>query len=222
MRKPLTFALILAALMITNASVAQVPPPKPGVTWAPMPIRSEKQAAAGMKGGEGGQCLHGIARSPADDKRIYLAIDVVGVWRSNDGGASWEMCRMEGLHVLGTSSVETNPRNKDDVLVYAQAVWEQPREKEEGLYRSMDGGMTWRRVIDVRNEDKRRGQRHLIDYAADGRRVYFLAYAGEKSQGGLYVSNDAGNTFEGPISLQDTVGTEIQVDPRNPDVLYVA
>src|SRR5687767_3255821 len=192
---------------------AQAPPSKPNVTWSPMPIRSEKQAAAGMRGGEGGQCLHGIARSPADDKRIYLAIDVVGVWRSNDGGASWEMCRMEGLHVLGTSSVETNPRNKDDVLVYAQAAFEQPREKEEGLYRSMDGGGTWRRVVEVRNEDKRRRQRHLIDYSAEGRRVYFLAYKGDKSERGLYRSDDAGATFQGPLSLQGVVGTEIQVDP---------
>src|SRR5687768_6242838 len=127
------------------------------------------------------------------------------------------MCRMEGLHVLGTSSVETNPRNKDDVLVYAQAVWEQPREKEEGLYRSMDGGMTWRRVIDVRNEDKRRGQRHLIDYAADGHRVQFLANADQRHQGGLDASNDAGNTYAAPLPPQRTFGTEIPVAPRNPD-----
>ena len=31
------------------------------VKWSPMPIRSERQVAQGIKGGEGGQCLHGIA-----------------------------------------------------------------------------------------------------------------------------------------------------------------
>src|SRR6266513_4794722 len=75
------------------------------VKWAPMPIRSERQVALGLKGGEGGQCLHGIERSRADDKRICLAVDVVGVWRSKDAGFSWEPCKNIGLHALGTSSI---------------------------------------------------------------------------------------------------------------------
>ena len=33
------------------------------VKWSPMAIRSERQVALGLKGGEGGQCLHGIERS---------------------------------------------------------------------------------------------------------------------------------------------------------------
>src|SRR5688500_10254832 len=97
---------IAAALPVCTACLAQNhPPAREGAKWLPLPIRSEKQASLGMKGGEGGQCLHGITRAFGDDKRIYLAIDVVGVGRSTDGGASWEMCRMEGLHCLGTSSI---------------------------------------------------------------------------------------------------------------------
>src|SRR5689334_745393 len=67
------------------------------VKWLPMPIRSERQVALGLKGGEGGQCLHGIERARSDDKRIYLAVDVVGVWRSKDAGFSWEPCKNIGL-----------------------------------------------------------------------------------------------------------------------------
>src|SRR5712671_3541038 len=187
------------------------------VKWAAMPIRSERQVAQGIKGGEGGQCLHGIERSRSDDKRIYLAVDVVGVWRSKDAGFSWEPCKNIGLHALGTSSVAVHPKDADHVLVYAQAAWEQPRQPEEGLYESKDGGESWSRVVNVPNRDTRRQFRHLIEYTADGGRVYFLAY-----KGGLYRSDDGGSSFQGPLGLKDVGASEIRVDPQNKDVVWVA
>src|SRR6267142_1656049 len=187
------------------------------VKWSPMPIRSERQVALGLKGGEGGQCLHGIERSRADDKRIYLAVDVVGVWRSKDAGFSWEPCKNIGLHALGTSSVAVHPRDAERVLVYAQAAWEQPRQPEEGLYESKDGGETWNRVVNVPNRDTRRQFRHLIEYTLDGSRVYFLSY-----KGGLYRSDNGGTSFQGPLGLKDVGASEIRVDPQNKDVLWVA
>src|SRR4051812_12732818 len=187
------------------------------VKWAPMPIRSERQVAQGIKGGEGGQCLHGIERSRSDDKRIYLAVDVVGVWRSKDAGFSWEPCKNIGLHALGTSSVSVDPKNADHVLVYAQAAWEQPRQPEEGLYESKDGGESWNRIVQVANRDTRRQFRHLIDYTADGSRVYFLAY-----KGGMYRSDNGGTSFQGPLGLKDVGASEIRVDPTNKDVVWVA
>lgn len=187
------------------------------VTWAPMPIRSEHQVKLGMKGGEGGQCLHGVARSPANDRRIYLAVDVVGVWKSEDDGASWGPCRDVGLYCLGTTSIEANPKDADQVFVYVQAVWEKVREPEEGLYVSNDAGATWTRVVAAANPDKRRGFRHLIEVNADGRRVYLGAY-----DGGLYRSDDAGVTWQGPLGLKGKVLWEIRSDPRNADVVWAA
>src|SRR3954462_3907816 len=187
------------------------------VKWLPMPIRSERQVAQGIKGGEGGQCLHGIERSRSDDKRIYLAVDVVGVWRSKDAGFSWEPCKNIGLHALGTSSVAVHPKDAERVLVYAQAAWEQPRQPEEGLYESKDGGETWSRVVNVPNRDTRRQFRHLIECTPDGSRVYFLSY-----KGGLYRSDNGGSSFQGPFGLKDVGASEIRVDPSNKDLVWVA
>jgi photosystem II stability/assembly factor-like uncharacterized protein len=129
---------------------------------------------------------------------------------------------MEGLHCLGTSSIAVHPRNADEVLVYTQALWEKPREPEEGLYRSTDGGATWKRVVAARNEDKRRGQRKLIAFTPDGAKAYFMAYKGEQGEGGLYRSDDSGATWKGPLSLQGVVAQELAVDARVPTRLYVA
>src|SRR4051812_46063986 len=119
---------VFAARSLAAGQAADKPTGAPAaldVKWAPMPIRSERQVSMGIKGGEGGQCLHGIERARSDDKRIYLAVDVVGVWRSKDGGFSWEPCKNVGLHALGTSSIAAHPKDADRVLCYVQAVWEQ-------------------------------------------------------------------------------------------------
>src|ERR1043165_2948577 len=186
MRIKLFLSVIVIAMIAVFAArspAAGQAPEKPAgapvaidVKWTPMPIRSQKQVAMGIKGGEGGQCLHGIARSPADDRRIYLAVDVVGVWRSDDGGVNWHPCRNTGLRCLGTTSIAAHPKNADRLLTCIQANWEKPREPEEGLYESLDGGENWQRVLAAPNPDKRRGYRRLIDYSADGQRVYFLSY----------------------------------------------
>ena len=39
--------------------------------------------------GAGGMCLHSIATWPGDPSRLALAISAVGVWLSDDGGATW-------------------------------------------------------------------------------------------------------------------------------------
>lgn len=208
---------ILVLLLAAPILLAQQDPPAKNVTWIPMPIRSEKQAQMGMRGGEGGQCLHGIARCPGDDKRIYLAVDVVGIWKSKDGGVSWEPCRMNGFHCIGTTSVAVHPKDPDRVWAFADAAWEKPHEAEEGLYQSLDGGTTWIRVVDVKNNDTRRGYRHLIEVAPDGRHLYFAAY-----DQGFYRSDSFGTQWEGPLALKDVPAWEVRADPRNPDVVWVA
>src|SRR5688572_29923817 len=193
MRTKLLAGVVVCSIiaLLAGRSAAQSAPAPLEVKWVPMPIRSEKQVGMGLKGGEGGQCLHGIERARSDDKRIYLAVDVVGVWRSRDSGFSWEPCKNIGLHVLGTSSIAAHPKDADRVLVYAQAAWEQPRKAEEGLYESKDGGETWNRIVQVANQDTRRQFRHLIEYTADGTRVYFMSW-----KGGMYRSDNGGSSFQ--------------------------
>src|SRR5688572_5377721 len=184
-RRSITTGLVIWGTLCLHAHAqTQAPAVRSDVKWTPMPIRSDAQMKMGMKGGEGGQCLHGIARCMADDRRIYASIDVVGVWRSKDGGMNWEPCRYEGVYNLGTDSVEVSPKDPDRVFVYTDAEWEKMREPEEGLYMSADGGETWKRVLQAKNEDARRGYRHLIDAARDGKRMYFAPF-----NGGVYRSD---------------------------------
>ncbi len=226
----LSATLLILGLVVAGASTAPTTAPTPPVTrpvafpttlpvkWVSMPIRSPRQAQLGMPGGEGGQCVHGIVRSAADDNRIYVAVDVVGVWRSRNGGASWLPCGMRGFGSIGTSSIAVSPTHPDELLVFADTPdWDKPRLQEEGLYRSTDAGETWTRVITTPNPDLRRGWRHLIDYAPDGKRAYFISH-----QQGFYRSDDSGAIWTGPTALKGVLGWEVKVDPTNRDTVYCA
>ncbi len=154
-----------------------------------------------MPGGEGAQLIQSIARSPANNNRIYLGIDVVGVWRSSDGGATWSPCRQDGLFTQEAPSLAASPTNANNLLVYGDTPsWDQTRVGEEGLYQSFDGGDTFTRVLAVSNNDPRRSYRHEIDFAPNGRRVYFASYLK-----GVFRSDNGGSSWTSALSLQGRI-----------------
>ena len=59
--------------------------------WIPVPLRSAEQAAAGIAGGEGMQLIYGISYAPSNQETVYLVTDVSQVWKSVDGGSTWQM-----------------------------------------------------------------------------------------------------------------------------------
>ena len=92
----------------------------------------------------------GCVRSFAfNGPRVYAAVEVGGVLRSDDEGASWRLVEGSDGHPLPDSgsesalhpdvhSIEVHPLSPD--LVYAST--------GSGFYRSWDGGKTWRCVYD--------------------------------------------------------------------------
>lgn len=69
-----------------------------------------------------------------------------GVYKSTDGGQSWRNMGLEDSHHIGR--IRLHPDNPDIVFVAAMGHLWGPNE-ERGLYRSTDGGETWRRVLHV-------------------------------------------------------------------------
>jgi photosystem II stability/assembly factor-like uncharacterized protein len=61
-----------------------------GATWTELPGLREHGSGPHWQPGAGGMCLHTIVLDPADPNRIHVAISAAGVFRSSDGGATWE------------------------------------------------------------------------------------------------------------------------------------
>ena len=60
-----------------------------GETWGEVVPLSEHPTRAMWEGGFGGLCLHSMVLDPADVRRMWVGISAVGIFGTEDGGASW-------------------------------------------------------------------------------------------------------------------------------------
>ncbi len=148
-----------------------------------------------------------------------------GIWKSTDGGLRWTLMGLERTEHIGR--IVVHPTNPDIVWVAALgAAWRS--NPERGLYKTIDGGRTWRLVkfisdragfVDVAIDP--RNPNHLL--AASWERVrgpYFLQSGGPGS--GLWRSTDGGETWA-TVTGNGLPGTELgrigiafaHSDPRN-------
>ncbi len=159
-----TLSLVSSTSSQTIACQSQVyqystPPLTSETTWKPLPVRVKEQFDAGFAGGEGEQIFHGFSRCFSNPNYIYASEDVMGTWRSTDGGTTWKHNQDKGLWLPFTTSIEVDPVNPNLVFVeVAPTSWYNDDNKDNiwgfkgipnlgGIYRSTDGGANWEQVI---------------------------------------------------------------------------
>ncbi|MFQ5570833.1 MAG: WD40/YVTN/BNR-like repeat-containing protein [Rhodothermales bacterium] len=153
-----------------------------------------------------------------------------GVFRTTDGGRSWEKVLYINRNT-GAIQVEFDPTNPDilfaDMWEHREGPWENARFSgpNSGLYKSTDGGSTWRRLTrGLPTAEQGLGRIGVGISPSNPGRMYATVDARE--QGGLYRSDDAGETWYRIHSDRRLWGRggdfgEIRVHPENPDVVFV-
>jgi photosystem II stability/assembly factor-like uncharacterized protein len=151
-----------------------------------------------------------------------------GIWRSDDAGRSWRNLGLKDTrHII---RIITHPKNPDIVWVAAIGHLFGPNE-ERGIFKTVDGGKTWKKVLYVNNQT---GCSDLIMepgnpsvlYAGTWRILrtpYSLESGGDGS--GIWKSTDGGETWKNisaakglPKGLWGIVG--VTVTPSNTDKIY--
>lgn len=151
-----------------------------------------------------------------------------GIYRSDDGGSTWtNMGLKDSEHI---SEIIIHPGNSDIIWVAAQGpLWN--KGDERGLYKSTDGGETWKKTL---GDDEWTGVTDIAIDPRDPDRLYaatwqrhrnVAAYMGGGPGTGLYRSVDGGETWEKlkkglPSSNMGKIG--LAISPIKPDVLYAA
>ncbi len=149
-----------------------------------------------------------LATAPSDGKIVYagtgeanLRNDVAfgdGVWRSTDAGARWQHV---GLDATGSiAAIAVSPTDANTAFVAALGDQYAPT-TERGIYRTTDGGKTWKKVLYV--GERSGGSSVAIDPANpkivfagiwEGWRNPYHLNSGGRSDG-LYESTDGGDTW---------------------------
>jgi photosystem II stability/assembly factor-like uncharacterized protein len=149
-----------------------------------------------------------------------------GIYRTLDGGKSWSKVLYVSENA-GASDVAINQQNPR--MIFA-GTWETRRRPwaltsggdGSGLYRSNDGGTTFKQVDSKGLPAKPWGRVGVAVAPSNGMRVYALI---EAKRGGLFRSDDGGINFErvnGHRALRQRAWyyTTMTVDPKNPDVVW--
>ena len=211
------FVIFVIALVCGLSAVAQVGiKPKP----TPDPLKEFQYRLIGpFRGGRVG-AVEGVAGQP---NVYYYGATGGGVWKSTDGGTNW-LNVSDGFFKTGSvGAIAVAP--SDPNIVYVGMGEETVRgnvSSGDGVYRSADGGKTWKNIgladteqisrvrIDPRNPD-------LVYVAAIGH-VW-----GDNGERGIFRTKDGGKTWEKVLYRDAGTGaSDLVIDPSNPSTLYAA
>jgi hypothetical protein len=140
----------------------------------------------------------------------------VGILKSIDGGKTWKVLgKANGLTTLRIGSLFMHPLNPDILLAGGGGPHEQP---DGGAFLSTDRGETWTRTLSSGFENIT-----AVEFATSDPRIAYAA--GEHS---VYRSEDGGRNWwrvssgqYGPSGMRAGVPIDLQVDPRNPNRLFI-
>src|SRR5215469_1285095 len=149
-----------------------------------------------------------------------------GVFRTSDGGRTWTKVLYRDENT-GAIDVSLDPHNPS--VVYA-ALWQARRlpwnfssgGPGSGLYRSSDGGVSWKRLSGNGLPEGILGRIHVSVSGADSNRIYAMI---EARDGGLFRSEDAGAHWkrvndDGRLTQRAWYFSTILADPKHVDTVY--
>ncbi len=221
MRRPPMWILPLAALVVAF----DVAPPASSA-----PARNDprvQSALAGLQwrniGPFRGGRVTAVAGVVGQRNVYYFGGTGGGVWKSEDSGVSWS-CLTDGQ--LGTGSVGALAvAESDPNVIYAgmgEACIRGNASHGDGVYRTVDGGRTWK---NVGLKDTRHIGRMRV-HPRDPDLVYVAALGhsfGPNKERGVFRSRDGGATWQHVLAVNDSTGAvDLAMDPGNPRVLYAA
>src|SRR5574337_1149113 len=145
--------------------------------WKAVPIRSLNQKNANMPGGEGMQMVQSIAYAPSNPDIVYLVSDTSQVWKSTDGGKTWNI-KHKGFYANGGLSVAVDPCNENIVFVAGSIGYPIERYKPTnplcGIFRTTDGGDNWKfvkKTLFFKRENGDNGGKYFAFVTPDSEKV---------------------------------------------------
>lgn len=210
-----------------TSPVVSTPTPTPAITPTPTPDPMGSSVFSGLRFRSIGPAVTSgrviaFAVDPTDRTKYYVGVASGGVWKTINSGTTWTpVFDNEGAFSIG--AVALDPKNPSTVWV---GTGERNSQRSvgygDGVYRSDDGGKSWRNMGLKTSE-------HIGRIAIDPRdgNVVFVAAQGPLwsagGERGLYKTTDGGKTWKAVITIGENTGvTDVVIDPSDPDTMYAA
>ncbi len=216
-------AVIATAAFGTSHARAAVPAAKATATPSPEPTPTSpfqylkwRSIGPALPGGR----VTAVAGSARDQNLYYVGSAGGGVWKSDDGGYSWEdVFSKEPVAAIGAVAID--PTNDD--VVYVGTGEANPRNDVSygnGIYKTTDGGKTW---LHLGLDGTRHISRILID--PQNPNVVLVGALGsvtrDSTDRGVYRSTDGGKTWTRTLYVGPQSGiSDMAMDPKHPNVVY--
>ncbi|HTT20491.1 MAG TPA: hypothetical protein VMG82_16190 [Candidatus Sulfotelmatobacter sp.] len=163
-----------------------------------------------------------IAVNPNRKHEFYVGVASGGVWKTVNDGTTWTpLFDGEGSYSIGYVTLDP----KDPSVVWV-GTGESNSQRSvgygDGIYRSDDGGKSWKNLGLKKSE-------HIGRVVIDPRdsKVVYVASAGPLwgpgGDRGLFKTTDGGKTWKAVLTISDNTGVnDVVMDPSNPDILYAS
>ena len=153
---------------------------------------------------------------------IYIGTASGGVWRSESGGIKWEPI-FDEVPVQSIGSLAINQKNPDEIWVGTGEG--NPRNSQnsgEGIYKSIDGGKTWK----LMGLEKTRVIHRILIHKDNPDIVYVGAQGsawGDSKERGVFKTTNGGKTWKKVLFVNKGTGIgDLVIDPTNPNKLIAA
>ncbi|WP_396589852.1 WD40/YVTN/BNR-like repeat-containing protein [Allomuricauda sp. R78024] len=165
-----------------------------------------------------------VAGLPDDIFTYYMGATGGGVWKTTDGGNTWNNISDGFFNTTGIGDITIAP--SDPNIIYV-GTGESPvrgvkTSHGDGLYKSIDAGKTWKHMGLA-------ATRHISDvyvHPTNPDKVYVAAQGnpwGPNEERGVYLSEDGGVSWEKILYVnQDSGIVDMTVDANNPNFMMVA
>jgi len=163
-----------------------------------------------------------LAVDPHDGRVWYIATAGGGVWKTTNAGTSFTPI-FDDQKSFSIGCVTIDPH---DSLVVWVGSGENNSQRSvsmgDGVYKSVDGGKSWKNVGLEKSEHISR----IVVDPRDSNVVYVAAQGPLWAPGGdrgLYKTTDGGKTWKDVLTISENTGvTDVVLDPSNPDILYAS
>ncbi|UWX55061.1 hypothetical protein NYZ99_20660 [Maribacter litopenaei] len=167
-------------------------------------------------GSEGNRTI-AMAGVPGDPMTTYIGAASGGLWKTSDGGISWDPI-FDAQDVSSIGSVAITP-TKPDILWVGTGetfVIRPAHAMGDGIYKSEDGGKTWKNM----GLEKTGRIGRVLVHPTNPDIVYAAALGhtyGSQQERGVYKTEDGGKSWKRIFFVDENTGAaELAMDPKNP------